>query len=121
MSHEESSFLSAVHVWAATAWADGVVTDEEMMVMRGIIAVAKLTDAERQVARGWLENKVELADVDVASIPTARRNDIFSAALGVVTIDKEVAEAEQIFIDRLREALEIDEATAAELRKHAGV
>lgn len=121
MSHEESSFLSAVHVWAATAWADDVVTDEEALVMRGIIAVAKLTDAERQIARGWLEQKVELADVDIASIPAAKRNDIFSAALGVVTIDKEVAEAEQIFVERLREALEIDEATAAELRKNAGV
>jgi uncharacterized membrane protein YebE (DUF533 family) len=118
---QESSFLTAVHVWAATAWADGVVTPEESAVMRGIIAVAKLTDEERQIARGWLENPVDLGDVKVDIIDADQREHIFSAALGVVAIDKEVAEAETVFIEHLREALDIDEETAAELRKHAKV
>jgi uncharacterized membrane protein YebE (DUF533 family) len=121
MSEQESKFLAAVQVWAAAAWADGVIAEEEALALKAIISVARLTDDEKTRALGWLENKVDIEDVKVADIPEDNRRNIFSAALGVIAIDKDVAAAEKKFLDRLRTALEIDEETAAELRKLAKV
>lgn len=121
MSEQESKFLAAVHVWAAAAWADGVIADEEALALKAIISVAKLSDDEKATALGWLDQKVELDDVKIADIPEDNRRNIYSAALGVIAIDKDVASAEKSFLDRLRKALEIDDATAAELHKLAKV
>lgn len=121
MSEKESEILLAVKVWAAAAWADGVIVEEEAQGMKAFLSVAKLNSAEVQTALGWLDDKVELDDVDVASIPPQNRQNIFAAALGVVSIDNEVHEKEVQFLERLREALEIDEESAAAMRKQANV
>lgn len=121
MSEKESEILLAVKVWAAAAWADGKIVEEEARGMKAFLSVAKLTSKEVQTALGWLENKVELDDVDVSSIPEGNRTNIFAAALGVIAIDNEVSEPEEQFLERLRTALDIDEATAASMRKDAGI
>ena len=121
MSEKESEVLLAVKVWAAAAWADGVIVKEEAQGMRAFLTVAKLTSAEVQTALGWLDEKVELDDVDVASIPVGNRMNIFAAALGVCAIDNEVAASEEQFLERLRVALEIDADEAAAMRKQSGI
>ena len=64
MSDKESEILLAVKVWAAAAWADGVIVKAEAEGMRAFLSVAKLNSAEVQTALGWLDEKVELDDVN---------------------------------------------------------
>lgn len=117
----ESEILLAVKVWAAAAWADGVIVDEEAKGMEAVISVSKLSDEEKERARGWLKNKVELEDINVSQIPPDNRANIYAAALGVVSIDEDVAASEEKFLERLQIALQIDDDTAAQLRKASGV
>lgn len=121
MSDSESEVLLAVKVWAAAAWADGVIADEEAQGMKAFLSVAKLSSKEVQTALGWLDEKVELDDVDIAAIPADNRQNIYAAALGVVAIDNEVSDSEKQFLERLRAALEIAEDTAAAMHKEAGI
>jgi uncharacterized membrane protein YebE (DUF533 family) len=121
MKTSDNSVLLALKVWFAAAWADGVITDEEEAGMRQVIEVAKLGEEEKKVARGWLTKKVSLDDINVSQIPPDDRLNIFTAALGVVAMDNEVAAAEHHFIERLQIALRIDDQTAADVRKRVGV
>jgi len=121
MSEKESEILLAVKVWAAAAWADGVIAKEEAEGMRAFLTVAKLNSKEVQTALGWLDEKVELDDVDLSSIPPENRMNIFAAALGVVSIDKDIAKEEETFLERLRVALEIDEEAANAMRSATGL
>ena len=121
MADQNPQVLLALEVWIAAAWADGVITEPEEVGMKAVINVAKLTDEERQTALGWLANKIELDDINVSQIPPSERVNIFSAALGVVAMDNDIADAEKAFLKRLQIALQIDDATAASIRKSAGV
>jgi uncharacterized membrane protein YebE (DUF533 family) len=114
-------FLTAVQVWAAAAWADGVIAEAEAMTMRAIISAAKLTDEERATASGWIDRKVTLDEVDIAKIPPGERLHIFTVACGVAAMDRDVAAAERGFLDRLAKALDIPEADANRARAGAGV
>ncbi len=121
MVKEESEVLLAAKIWAAAAWADGVIAEEEAQSMKMVIDIAKLSDDEKKTALGWLENKVELEDVDVSGISQDSRVNIYSATLGVITVDNEVADKERKFLERLRKTLDIDEVLAAELEDSAGI
>jgi len=111
----QNNFLDAVKIWAAMAWADGVVSDEEALAMKSIIKVGMLSDEEREIALGWLENKVELESEDLGKLTKDSRRRIYLSAARVAAIDKDVAEAEIKFLQRLRDALDIDEAMAKEI------
>lgn len=121
MSEQQSEVLLAVKIWAAAAWADGVIVEAEAHGMKAVISVAKLTDDEKKTALSWLDNKVELDDVKVADIAPENRANIYAAALGVVVADNDIAADERAFLDRLRGALEIDDATAKALHDQAGL
>ncbi|GEM_PF-876944 len=111
----EISYMAAVRVWAAAAWADGVVVPEEALAMARIIQELPLTDEERITARGWVDTRVELEDGEVAAWPYPIRVAVFRAAVEMVACDDEVVEAEQSFLSRLQVALNVaeDEATMA--------
>jgi uncharacterized membrane protein YebE (DUF533 family) len=117
----QNQTLLAIQVWIATAWADGKITPAEEQGMKAVIAMAKLTEAEREIARGWLTTPIKLEDVDVSKIAGDERANVFAAALSVVAMDDEIAAAELGFIDRLQKVLHIDAATAVALKKRAGV
>ena len=119
--NDSNHLLTAVKLWAAAAWADGVIVEAEAMTMRAIIAAAKLTDEERALASTWLETKVNLEEVGLARIPREERLHIYSVACGVATMDKDVAADERAFLDRLAGALQIDDADAAKARSAAGL
>lgn len=121
MADKNPQVLLALEVWIAAAWADGVINEAEEAGMKAVINIAKLTDEERQTALGWLKQKIELDDINVSQIPRDERVNIFAAALGVVAMDEDVAATEKAFLERLQIALQIDDATAATIRKHAGV
>jgi uncharacterized membrane protein YebE (DUF533 family) len=113
----ESQYLSVIRIWAALAWADGVIADSEAAAMRRLIESADLTDAERTSALGWLEEKVDLDTASMASLSEEARHGIYRAAARLAAVDLEVAEAELHFLERLQQGLGIDQDTAAELEK----
>jgi uncharacterized membrane protein YebE (DUF533 family) len=113
----ENTFLDAVKIWAAMAWADGVISSEETVAMKAIIRVGKLTEEERATALGWLENKVDLESEDLAKLSQDSKRRIYLSAARVAAIDKDVADAERQFLERLRNALGIDEAAAREIHR----
>src|SRR5678815_5036676 len=108
----ESQYLSVIRIWAALAWADGVIAESEAAAMRRLIESADLTDPERSTALGWLEEKVDLDTGSMASLSEEARHGIFRAAARLAAVDLEVAEEELDFLGRLREGLGIDEDTA---------
>jgi uncharacterized membrane protein YebE (DUF533 family) len=113
----ESQYLSVIRIWAALAWADGVIADSEAAAMRRLIESADLTDAERTSALAWLQEKVELDVASMASLSEEARHGIYRAAARLAAVDLEVAEEELHFLERLQKGLNIDAATAADLEK----
>jgi len=115
----QNNFFDAVKIWAAMAWADGVVSEEEALAMKSIIKVGMLSAEERKTALSWLENKVELETEELGKLSKESRRRIYLSATRVAAIDKDVADAELKFLKRLRDALGIDDALAKEI--HASV
>lgn len=107
-----SQYLSVIRIWAATAWADGVIADAEAAAMRRLIESADLTDDERGTALGWLESEVALDTAELGELSDDARQGVYRAALRLAAVDLDVDAAERTFLERLRTALDIDEDTA---------
>ncbi|HUH04617.1 MAG TPA: DUF533 domain-containing protein [Kofleriaceae bacterium] len=106
-----------IRIWAALAWADGVIVDSEAAAMKRLVESADLTDEERETALGWLDKRVELDTSNTAGLSEEARHGIYRAALRLAGVDLDFAEEELQFLDRLRGALEISESTASDLEK----
>lgn len=111
----ESRFLDVIRVWAALIWADGVIAESEKLAMERLIKTANLSDEERATAMGWLENKVELADGELAGLSEASRLGVYRAAARLAAVDQDVDDTERNFLGRLRESLGISEETAKKI------
>ncbi len=83
--------------------------------MAAIIQVADLDEDKRQQALSWLENKVDVADLDTDTIPDDRKHAIYKAAAAITAMDNQVVEHEKIFLGRLQSALGIDDAAVQTL------
>ncbi len=108
----DNPYLSVIRVWAALVWADDVVTKPEAGAMRRLIASADLTDAEKEQALGYLDEKVELDTTGLADLPAEEREGIYRAAVKLSAIDNDIADSEIDFLERLRVGLGLDEAKA---------
>ena len=117
MTEQQSKFMQAAKLWAAAAWSDGVISDEERIGMAVIIKLAELDDDDEAIAMRWLESKVDVDDLNLAGTPIEDRRQIYTSAVRVTLIDKTLADTEKLFLARLRDALDIDDATADELHK----
>ncbi len=113
----ESQYLSVIRIWAALAWADGVIADAEAAAMKRLVESADLTDDERATALGWLEEKVDLDTANISGLSEEARHGIYRAAVRLAAVDLEIADEERTFLDTLRGGLEISTETAAELEK----
>lgn len=112
----ESRFLQVIKVWAALAWADGVISPAESVAMKKLIAAARqLSEEERTTALGWLRTKVDLDTDFLTSLAPDDRRGIYRAAAQLAAVDLEVATPERAFLVRLRHTLEIDENEASEI------
>lgn len=111
----ESQYLSVIRIWAAVAWADGVIADAEAAAMKRLIKSADLTDEQRETAMGWLTEKVELDTENIADLSDEARKGIYRAAARLAAVDLDVAEEERNFLGRLREGLGLDDDTVAEI------
>jgi len=113
----ESQYLSVIRVWAALAWADGVIADAEAAAMKRLVKSADLSDEERDTALGWLENKVELDTEAVDSLSEEARKGIYRAAARLAAVDLDVADEERNFLDKLRDGLKLSEDDVSEIEQ----
>jgi uncharacterized membrane protein YebE (DUF533 family) len=103
----ESPTLTVIRVWAAVAWADGVIAAAEADGFRRLIDASSLSPEERAVARGFLLERVDLTDVKLAHLSNDARGGIYRAACRMALADNEVAASERKLLGALREKLEI--------------
>lgn len=111
----ESQFLSVIRAWAAMAWADGKIATQEAAALRRLIDGASLNENERHVALTFLERRVELDTAALKGLSEEARHGIYRAAVKLSRIDNDVATAEIALLERLREELGLDVATATSI------
>jgi uncharacterized tellurite resistance protein B-like protein len=113
---KESQYLSVIRVWAAMAWADGVMAESEAEAIRRLIAVAELTGDERATADSFLNGRVELETASISGLSDAARAGIYRAALRLAMVDQDVADEELQMLSRIREGLGLSAEAAKEIR-----
>lgn len=116
---DKSQFLSVIEVWAAIAWADGVLAEPEAEGLKRLIKTADLTPEERESAAVLLTKKVDLPGDYLAGLSTDARKGIYRNACRMAVVDHVFANSERIILDRLKAKLEIPGEIAQEIE--AGV
>jgi uncharacterized membrane protein YebE (DUF533 family) len=102
-------------VWAAVAWADGMLAEAEAEGMRRLIRTADLTPSERSLAMEMLDRRVELTDIDLQDLNPESRRGIYRAACRMAVVDHVFAHAERKLLDRLQDVLGIPREIAQEI------
>ena len=111
----ESQIVSVIRVWAAVAWADGVLAEAEAEGLRRLIRNAELTAGERTDATKLLEARVELPQLYLQNINAEARRGIYRAACRMAIVDHVFAHAERKMLDRLQTMLGIPKEIAHEI------
>jgi uncharacterized membrane protein YebE (DUF533 family) len=111
----ESQILSVIRVWAAVAWADGMLAEAEAEGMRRLIRNADLTPDERVAATHFLDGKIDLPDVYLQNLNPESRRGIYRAACRMAVVDHLFAHAERKMLDRLQGLLGIPKEIAVEI------
>lgn len=113
-SMSEPPFLSIVRIWAAMAWADGVIVPAEATAMKEFISLAPLDEKEQAKARSWLKKKVELEEDEFLELRPDARLGLYRSAARIAALDQHIADEERVFLDALRDRLGITPEQAAE-------
>jgi len=111
----ESQILSVIKVWAAVAWADGMLAESEAEGLRRLIRTADLTNDERAAALTFLDAKVDLPDPHLKNLNPESRRGIYRAACRMAVVDHVFAHAERKLLDRLQALLGIPLDIAQEI------
>lgn len=111
----ESQILRVIRVWAAVAWADGMLAEAEAEGLRRLARSPDLTEDERRAANEMLEARVELPDVYLANLNPESRRGIYRAACRMAIVDHVFAHAERKMLDRLQGMLGIPAEIAKEI------
>jgi len=111
----ESQILSVIRVWAAVAWADGVLAEQEAEGMRRLIRTADLTPEERKSATGFLDARTELPNTYMQNLNPESRKGIYRAACRMAVVDHVFAVAERKMLDKLQNLLGIPAEVALEI------
>jgi uncharacterized membrane protein YebE (DUF533 family) len=111
----ESQILSVIKVWAAVAWADGMLAEAEAAGLRRLIRTADLTPDERQGATALLDSRVDLPDLYLKNLNPESRRGIYRAACRMAVVDHVFAHAERKMLDRLQALLGIPLEIAQEI------
>jgi uncharacterized membrane protein YebE (DUF533 family) len=111
----ESQIVSVIRVWAAVAWADGVLAEAEAEGLRRLIRNAELTAGERTDATKLLEARVELPQLYLQNVNAEARRGIYRAACRMAIVDHVFAHAERKMLDRLQGMLTIPKDIAHEI------
>ena len=111
----ESQILSVIRVWAALAWADGVLAEAEAEGLRRLIRNADLTPDERTAATTFLQDKTDLPNVYLQNLNPESRRGIYRASCRMAVVDHVFATAERRMLDRLQGLLGIPPEIALEI------
>jgi uncharacterized membrane protein YebE (DUF533 family) len=111
----ESQILSVIRMWAAVAWADGVMSETEADSLGRLIRTADLTDEERAGAWTFLTSKTELPQTYLTNLTPEARGGIYRAACRMAVVDHVFSVTERALLDRLRSLLGIPADLAQEL------
>jgi uncharacterized membrane protein YebE (DUF533 family) len=111
----ESQILDVIRVWAAVAWADGVLAEAEAEGLRRLVRSADLNEDERAAALAFLDARVELPDLYLKNLNPESRRGIYRAACRMAVVDHVFARAERKMLDRLVTMLGIPPEIAKEI------
>ena len=102
-------------MWAAVAWADGVLAESEAEGMRRLIRTADLTAEERTAASRFLDARTELPETYLQTLNPEARRGIYRAACRMAMVDHVFAHAERKMLDLLQHNLAIPRDIAQEI------
>jgi uncharacterized membrane protein YebE (DUF533 family) len=111
----ESQILSVIRMWAAVAWADGVMSETESESLGRLIRTADLTDDERAGARAFLETRTELPETYLTNLTPEARRGVYRAACRMAVVDHVFSVTERALLDRLRNLLGVPDDVAQEI------
>jgi uncharacterized membrane protein YebE (DUF533 family) len=100
---------------AAVSWSDGVLAEDEAANLERLINASDLDDDERATARAWLGGPVDIGALDIDGLSENQRLATYQAAVRIAVSDQNLDVAERSFLDRVRDALQIDAERAAEI------
>jgi len=103
----ESQILSVIRMWAAVAWADGVMSETEAESLGRLIRHADLTDEERAGAREFVAARTELPETYLTTLTPDARRGVYRAACRMAVVDHVFSVTERALLDRLRNLLGI--------------
>ena len=111
----ESQILSVIRMWAAVAWADGMMSETEADSLGRLIRTADLTDDERAGARAFLASRTELPETYLINLTPEARRGVYRAACRMAVVDHVFSVTERALLDRLRKLLSLPGDVAQEL------
>jgi uncharacterized tellurite resistance protein B-like protein len=111
----ESQILSVIRMWAAVAWADGVMSETEVDSLSRLIRTADLTDDERAAARVFLDTRTGLPETYLTNLSPEARRGIYRAACRMAVVDHVFSVTERALLDRMRNLLGVPAEIAQEL------
>ncbi len=111
----ESQLLSVIRVWAAVAWADGVLVESEADGIRKLVRASELSVEERVAAARFLETKVGLPETTMHNLNPEARRGIYRAACRMAVVDHVFAHSERKMLDKLQTLLGIPSEIAIEI------
>jgi uncharacterized membrane protein YebE (DUF533 family) len=111
----ETPTLTVIRMWAAVAWADGVIATAEADGFRRLIDASNLNEEERAIARGFLLERVELSDASLRHLSEDARAGIYRAACRMALADNNVAADERSLLHRLGEKLGMSRELASKI------
>jgi uncharacterized membrane protein YebE (DUF533 family) len=111
----DTQIVSVIRVWAAVAWADGVLAEAEAEGLRRLIRNADLTSEERTAASKFIDDKVALVETNLQNVNAEARRGIYRAACRMAIVDHVFAHAERKMLDKLQGMLGIPKEIAHEI------
>ena len=111
----ETQIMSVIRVWAAMAWADGVLAEAEADGLRRLISTAKLTADERAQAKTYLDEKTTLPETYLNMLKPEARRGIYRAACRMAVVDHVLSKSETQMLEKLAEILGIPPDAAKEI------
>ena len=111
----ESQILSVIRMWAAMAWADGVMADAEADGLRRLIRNADLTPEERSAATTFVNAPVTMPDTYLSTLTPEARRGIYRAACRMAVVDHVFTTTEREALNKMCQLLGIPAETAAEI------
>jgi uncharacterized membrane protein YebE (DUF533 family) len=111
----ESQLLSMIRMWAAVAWADGVLADAEAEGLRRLIRTAALSREERARAMRLLDAKVSVPETYLTTLSPESRRGVYRAACRMAIVDRVVSPTERRTLEKLRDLLGVPAEIAHEI------